>query len=71
LSVPSAEIFDWKPVCWLCSLVTGCFSMDIRLLMIDSTDSPEPMPAEERLAMMCPCDASLLLVSITAVAQQT
>ena len=45
--------------------------MDISPLMIDSTDRPEPIPAEERLAMMYPRGAELLLVSITAVADQT
>ena len=54
LSEPRAEIFDSKLVCRLWSLVRGCFSTDISELTRDSTLMPEPIPADEIVAMMHP-----------------
>ena len=53
-SEPSAEMRDWYEASFFCKASKGCCSTCIKLVNMPFRSRPEPIPKEERVAIMPP-----------------
>jgi hypothetical protein len=52
--LPYSEIVLWIVVCFVCSALSGCFSIAISWVTIELTSRPLPIPGELIVAMRQP-----------------